>query len=109
MKSHHSTVHMCFESAGVIWRGDSVIDGVPQTLDMLRSMVGQLGALAAAAAAAAAAVVVIGGGSSSTTARLLPHLWHGTSTLKTSTLKKHQLYVLFVVLVGQCINTLHDT
>lgn len=24
---------------GVIWRGDSVIDGVPETLDMLRSMV----------------------------------------------------------------------
>ena len=25
--------------AGVIWRGDSVIDGVPETLDMLRGMV----------------------------------------------------------------------
>lgn len=25
--------------AGVVWRGDSVIDGVPETLDMLRSMV----------------------------------------------------------------------
>ena len=26
-------------TAGVIWRGDSVIDGVPETLDMLRGMV----------------------------------------------------------------------
>ena len=25
--------------AGVIWRGDSVIDGVPETLDLLRSLV----------------------------------------------------------------------
>ena len=25
--------------AGVIWRGDSLIDGVPETLDMLRAMV----------------------------------------------------------------------
>jgi hypothetical protein len=25
--------------AGVIWRGDSVIEGVPETLDMLRGMV----------------------------------------------------------------------
>lgn len=25
--------------AGVIWRGDSLIDGVPETLDALRSMV----------------------------------------------------------------------
>lgn len=36
-------------AAGVIWRGDSVIDGVPETLDMLRSMVGA-GGLAAGAA-----------------------------------------------------------
>lgn len=28
-----------FDCDGVIWRGDSVIDGVPETLDMLRSMV----------------------------------------------------------------------
>ena len=28
--------HSCI---GVIWRGDSVIDGVPETLDLLRSMV----------------------------------------------------------------------
>ncbi|MEW5303398.1 MAG: hypothetical protein WDW36_006096 [Sanguina aurantia] len=27
-----------FDCDGVIWRGDSVIDGVPETLDMLRSM-----------------------------------------------------------------------
>lgn len=26
-------------AAGVIWRGDSVIDGVPETLDLLRSLV----------------------------------------------------------------------
>lgn len=26
-------------SAGVIWRGDSVIEGVPETLNQLRSMV----------------------------------------------------------------------
>jgi hypothetical protein len=26
-------------AAGVIWRGDSVIDGVPETLDMLRAAV----------------------------------------------------------------------
>ena len=25
--------------AGVIWRGDSLIDGVPETLDALRAMV----------------------------------------------------------------------
>lgn len=25
---------------GVIWKGDSLIDGVPETLDMLRSKVG---------------------------------------------------------------------
>ena len=25
--------------AGVIWRGDTLIDGVPETLDLLRSMV----------------------------------------------------------------------
>ena len=25
--------------AGVIWRGDSLIDGVPETLDLLRSLV----------------------------------------------------------------------
>lgn len=25
--------------AGVVWRGDSVIEGVPETLDMLRAMV----------------------------------------------------------------------
>jgi phosphoglycolate phosphatase len=28
-----------FDCDGVIWRGDSVIDGVPETLDMLRAMV----------------------------------------------------------------------
>ena len=28
-----------FDCDGVIWRGDSVIDGVPETLDWLRSMV----------------------------------------------------------------------
>ncbi len=26
-------------NAGVIWRGDSLIDGVPETLDLLRSLV----------------------------------------------------------------------
>jgi hypothetical protein len=36
-------------SAGVIWRGDSVIDGVPETLDMLRAMVGALLSLSAVA------------------------------------------------------------
>lgn len=41
-------------AAGVIWRGDSVIDGVPETLDMLRSMVGA-GGLAAGAAVGVAA------------------------------------------------------
>ena len=25
--------------AGVIWKGDSVIDGVPETLELLRSLV----------------------------------------------------------------------
>lgn len=29
-----------FDCDGVIWRGDSVIEGVPETLDMLREMVG---------------------------------------------------------------------
>jgi hypothetical protein len=28
-----------FPCAGVIWKGDKLIDGVPETLDMLRSMV----------------------------------------------------------------------
>lgn len=28
-----------FDCDGVIWRGDSVIEGVPETLDLLRSMV----------------------------------------------------------------------
>ena len=28
-----------FDCDGVIWRGDSVIDGVPETLDWLRSLV----------------------------------------------------------------------
>jgi hypothetical protein len=28
-----------FDCDGVIWRGDSVIDGVPETLDYLRSKV----------------------------------------------------------------------
>ncbi|KAI7841124.1 hypothetical protein COHA_005095 [Chlorella ohadii] len=31
-----------FDCDGVIWRGDSVIDGVPETLDMLRAMGKQL-------------------------------------------------------------------
>ena len=26
-------------AAGVIWRGDSLIDGIPETLDLLRSLV----------------------------------------------------------------------
>ena len=29
-----------FDCDGVIWRGDSVIEGVPETLDMLRAKVG---------------------------------------------------------------------
>ena len=29
----------CWSPAGVIWRGDSLIDGVPETLDALRKMV----------------------------------------------------------------------
>lgn len=29
-----------FDCDGVIWRGDSVIEGVPETLDYLRSLVG---------------------------------------------------------------------
>lgn len=29
-----------FDCDGVVWRGDSVIEGVPETLDMLRDMVG---------------------------------------------------------------------
>ena len=29
----------CPSHAGVIWKGDSVIDGVPETLDLLRSLV----------------------------------------------------------------------
>lgn len=32
-----------FDCDGVIWRGDSVIDGVPETLDWLRSMVSPAG------------------------------------------------------------------
>jgi hypothetical protein len=28
-----------FPCAGVIWKGDKLINGVPETLDMLRSMV----------------------------------------------------------------------
>eukprot|EP00878_Enallax_costatus_P016125 GHUV01016912.1.p2 GENE.GHUV01016912.1~~GHUV01016912.1.p2 ORF type:complete len:100 (+),score=16.90 GHUV01016912.1:150-449(+) len=31
-----------FDCDGVIWRGDSVIDGVPETLDMLRAKVNML-------------------------------------------------------------------
>ena len=30
---------MCSACTGVIWRGDSVIDGVPETLDALRALV----------------------------------------------------------------------
>lgn len=42
--SLHATLNGCaplsnVHRAGVIWRGDSVIDGVPETLDMLRAMV----------------------------------------------------------------------
>lgn len=29
----------CYSFAGVIWKGDSLIDGVPETLDMLRTKV----------------------------------------------------------------------
>ena len=41
----------CF-CAGVIWRGDSLIDGVPETLDMLRAMVRPVAESSAAAVAA---------------------------------------------------------
>jgi ribonucleotide monophosphatase NagD (HAD superfamily) len=34
-----AVVLFLFVCAGVIWRGDSVIDGVPETLDMLRAAV----------------------------------------------------------------------
>lgn len=34
-------VHAPMRMAGVIWRGDSVIEGVPETLDALRALVRQ--------------------------------------------------------------------
>ncbi len=37
-KRGRSAQHAC-ASVGVIWRGDSLIDGVPETLDALRAMV----------------------------------------------------------------------
>jgi len=33
------SVMWLLRDAGVIWRGDSLIDGVPETLDLLRSLV----------------------------------------------------------------------
>lgn len=41
LNSRSNFLHACLRNgcAGVIWRGDSVIDGVPETLDMLRAMV----------------------------------------------------------------------
>jgi hypothetical protein len=36
----------CWCCSGVIWRGESVIDGVPETLDMLRAAVSTVPALA---------------------------------------------------------------
>ena len=37
----HNIITTAHQNAtqGVIWRGDSVIEGVPETLDMLRAMV----------------------------------------------------------------------
>ena len=36
---HFVAVTYFMRDAGVIWRGDSLIDGVPETLDLLRSLV----------------------------------------------------------------------
>ena len=38
-----TNLHVLNPHEGVIWRGDSVIDGVPETLDLLRSLVGDGG------------------------------------------------------------------
>ena len=36
---HFVAVTYFMRDVGVIWRGDSLIDGVPETLDLLRSLV----------------------------------------------------------------------
>lgn len=36
---HRLLVWRIVSHTGVIWRGDSVIDGVPETLELLRKMV----------------------------------------------------------------------
>lgn len=34
-----NSIHVTFSGLGVIWKGDELIDGASQTLDMLRSKV----------------------------------------------------------------------